>query len=118
MSRADASRDEMATCILALAGTDGPAKAANGKVARLTGLSVQTIERLRWRKIARVPADVADAIREAMLAHVEQQEQRARHEASLLRARLARFEDLGCADAAATRDRLRGGGEAHRTVDL
>jgi hypothetical protein len=60
------------------------AKVANTRAARLTGLTVTTIECLRWRKVKRIPADVADAVREAKARHDARIEALARHDAELL----------------------------------
>jgi hypothetical protein len=99
--RTAAIRDEMSAAVRALGGEDQLVRIANSRAARATGLPITTVSRLRFRKIARIPADVADAVREAMLRHLERQAQKARHEADLLRARLSHHQDLDRAAAAA-----------------
>jgi hypothetical protein len=95
MYRVEAIQDEMASAVRVLGG-DGSAKEQITKAARAARLSHTTIERLRWRKIKRVPADIADTIREALARHNEESLSRAKHElfieqqkAAALRARLA-----------------------------
>lgn len=95
MYRVEAIQDEMASAVRVLGG-DGSAKEQNNRAARAARLSHTTIERLRWRKIKRVPADIADAIREALARHNEESLSRAKHElfiqqqqAAALRSRLA-----------------------------
>lgn len=77
--RAELIADEMASAVRLLGG-DGSAKEQNNRAARAARLTTTTIERLRWRKIKRVPADVADAIREALARHNEETLSRAKHE--------------------------------------
>lgn len=77
--RAELIADEMASAVRLLGG-DGSAKEQNNRAARAARLSTTTIERLRWRKIKRVPADIADAIREALAKHNEESLSRAKHE--------------------------------------
>lgn len=77
--RAELIADEMASAVRLLGG-NGSAKEQNRRAARAAGLSTTTIERLRWKKIKRVPADVADVIREAVTKHSEEGLSRARHE--------------------------------------
>jgi len=77
--RAELIADEMASAVRMLGGK-GSAKEQNRRAAHAAGLSTTTIERLRWKKIKRVPADVADAIREAVNKHSEEGLSRARHE--------------------------------------
>ena len=72
--------DEMASAVRLLGG-DGPAKHQNNVAARAAHLSVTIIERLRWKKIKRVPADIADTIREAVDRHNTESLARAKHEA-------------------------------------
>lgn len=80
--------DEMASAVRLLGG-DGPAKHQNNVAARAARQPVTVIERLRWRKIKRVPADIADAIREAVERHNEEGLARARHEAFIARRQAA-----------------------------
>lgn len=112
----DTIRDEMADAVRVLGG-DGHAKVASLKAARACGLSVSVVERLRYRKIARIPADVADAVREALLRHVEAEEARARHEAAILRARLARYPHLDREASGAQRASAGSAGAEDRAVD-
>lgn len=77
--RAELIVAEMASAVRLLGG-DGPALSQNNKAARATRLPVTVIERLRWKKIKRVPADLADAVREAIARHNEEGLSRARHE--------------------------------------
>lgn len=63
--------------------TLGPALAQNNKAARAARLPVTVIERLRWLKFKRVPADIADTVREALAKHNEEELARAKHEALL-----------------------------------
>lgn len=79
MYRVEAIQDEMASAVRALGG-DGSAKEQITRAARAAHLPHTTIERLRWRKIKRVPADLADAIREALAKHNEETLTRAKHE--------------------------------------
>ena len=109
--------DEMSWSIQQLSSDQSSAKAAYSRIARVTGLPVKTIERLRYRKMKSVPAHCADAIRAALLAHVERQEEKFRNEAEKLRsiraarAALARPADLDC-------DALSGdGGQGRTPVD-
>lgn len=89
--RAELIVDEMSSAVRLLGG-DGPAKAQNTRVARLTGLSITTIERLRWKKIKRVPADIADAIREALAREEQEGLKRVKHELFLEQAKRVRLE--------------------------
>jgi hypothetical protein len=77
--RAELITDEMASAVRLLGG-EGSAKEQNNRAARAARLTTTTIERLRWRKIKRVPADIADAIREALAKHTEESLSRAKHE--------------------------------------
>lgn len=79
MYRVEAIQDEMASAVRLLGGA-GSAKEQITKAARAARLSATVIERLRWKKIKRVPADLADAIREAVANHTEEGLARARHE--------------------------------------
>ena len=80
--------EEMASAVRFLGG-DGSAQAQNNRAARAARLSVTVIERLRWKKIKRIPADVADAVREAMHRHNEESLARAKHELAVERHRSA-----------------------------
>lgn len=71
---------EMASAVRVLGG-EGPALVQNNVAARAARLPVTVIERLRWKKIKRVPADIADSVREALDRHNEESLSRARHEA-------------------------------------
>ena len=88
MYRVEAIQDEMATAVRFLGGL-GPAKEQNNRVARATRLPITVIERLRWKKIKRVPADLADAVREAVERHNEEGLARAKHELFIERQRNA-----------------------------
>ncbi|KFB11055.1 hypothetical protein EL18_02097 [Nitratireductor basaltis] len=87
--RAELIADEMASAVRLLGG-DGTAKEQNWRASRITGLSQTVIERLRWKKIKRIPADIADTVREAVEKHNEKGLARARHEA-LIHQRRAEF---------------------------
>lgn len=98
MDRVASIVDEMASGIRFLGG-DGSAKEQNWRAARKTGLAQTVIERLRWRKMKRVPADIADAVREAIDRHTQEGIARAQHEvlvakrdAALMAARLAEID--------------------------
>lgn len=80
--RAELIAEEMASAVRLLGG-DGPAKAQNHRAARETKLSVTLIERVRWKKIKRVPADIADVVREAVAHHQHESLTRAKHELHL-----------------------------------
>jgi hypothetical protein len=82
--RAELIVTEMASAVRLLGG-DGSALEQVNKAARAARLSVTVIERLRWKKIKRVPADLADAIREAVERHNEESLSRAKHEAFVAR---------------------------------
>lgn len=82
--RAELIAEEMASAVRLLGG-DGSAKEQVLKAARAVGLSYTTIERLRWKKIKRIPADIADAVREAVEKHNEEGLARAKHEAFIAR---------------------------------
>lgn len=84
MYRVEAIQDEMASAVRLLGG-DGSAKEQINKAARAARLSVTVIERLRWKKIKRVPADLADAVREAVERHNEESLSRAKHELFIAR---------------------------------
>jgi hypothetical protein len=77
--RAELIVDEMAEAVRFLGGS-GPAKQQNNTAARAARQPVTVIERLRWRKIKRVPADIADSVREAVQRHNEESLARAKHE--------------------------------------
>jgi len=82
--RAESIVLEMASAVRVIGG-DGPALAQNNRAARETRLPVTVVERLRWKKIKRVPADIADAVREALERHNEESLSRAKHEAFIAR---------------------------------
>jgi hypothetical protein len=84
MYRVEAIQDEMASAVRFLGG-DGPAKESINKAARAARLSHTVIERLRWKKIKRVPADLADAIRDAVHRHNEEGLKRAEHELTIVK---------------------------------
>ena len=92
VSRSDAVRLEMASAVRVLGSDGSTAKEETYLAARKTGLSSRLIERLRYRKITRIAADVADIIREAIAAHQAKQEALARHEIAILTARLQALE--------------------------
>lgn len=93
VSRCDAVRLEMASAVRLLGDDATTAKEQTQLAARKTGLSWRVIERLRYRKVGRIAADVADAIREAVAAHQAKQEALARHEIAILTARLQALEN-------------------------
>ena len=78
MSRVEVIQDEMASAVRVLGG-NGLAKEQITKAARKTGLTVTTIERLRWRKIKRVLADIADCVRDALERYEKESRSRAEH---------------------------------------
>lgn len=82
--RAELIADEMASAVRFLGG-EGSAKEQIGRAARAAHLSHTVIERLRWKKIKRVPADIADTIRDAVERHNEESLARAKHEAFIAR---------------------------------
>lgn len=86
--RAELIVTEMASAVRVLGG-DGPALTQNNKAARAARLPVTVVERLRWKKIRRVPADIADAVREALERHNEESLSRAKHEAFIARQQAA-----------------------------
>lgn len=71
---------EMASAVRVLGG-EGSALVQNNVAARATRLPVTVVERLRWKKIKRVPADIADSVREALERHNQESLNRAKHEA-------------------------------------
>lgn len=77
--RAELITLEMSEAVRLLGGA-GSAKEQNYRASRLTGLSQTVIERLRWRKMKRVPADIADMVREAVDKNNEEGLRRAKHE--------------------------------------
>ncbi len=98
MSRVEVIQDEMASAVRVLGGGDGLAKEQITKAARKTGLTVTTIERLRWRKIKRVPADIADCVRDALERYEKESRSRAEHllwiaqqENEMLRSKLTQY---------------------------
>lgn len=86
--RAELIQLEMASAVRVLGG-DGPALVQNNRAARAARLPVTVVERLRWKKIKRVPADIADSIREALERHNEESLSRARHEAFIAKQQAA-----------------------------
>lgn len=87
-ARANAIRLEMATAVRLIGGADDKAEAAIHKASQATGLSVAVVGRLRWKKIKRVPADIADAVREALEAVNRKAEARAEHDRAIFIARI------------------------------
>lgn len=79
MYRVEVIQSEMASAVRFLGG-EGSAKEQITRAARAAGLSITVVERLRWRKVKRVPADIADTIREAVSRHNEESLSRAKHE--------------------------------------
>lgn len=88
MYRVEAIQNEMASAVRVLGG-DGPALTQNNKAARETRLSVTVIEQLRWKKFKRIPADIADTVREALERHNEESLARAKHEAFIAKQQAA-----------------------------
>lgn len=103
--------DEMASAVRLLGG-EGPAKQQNNVAARAARLPHTVIERLRWKKIKRVPADIADAIREAVEKHNAESLSRAKHEAFVAQKRAeilaARLLEIDADFYGPEIDRLRG----------
>lgn len=91
MSRAELIKAEMASGVRLLGSSGRTASEQNHFASRMTGLPVTVVERLRWRKLRRVPADVADAVREALEAFTRHAEAKARHERDILTQRLEAF---------------------------
>lgn len=98
MNRVQCIREEMASGVRFLGGP-GTAKEQNWKAARITGLSQTIIERLRWKKIKRIPADIVDCVRESVerheiqgLARAKQEILIARQQAALMAERLAQVD--------------------------
>lgn len=87
-ARADSIRNEMSEAVKSLGG-GGKADAAIYAASRVVGLPASLVARLRWKKIKRIPADVADAVREARDRAAAEE---ARNELAQLDARLARLE--------------------------
>lgn len=92
LARSEAVRLEMSSAVRFLGQDGATAKEAVNIAARKAKLPTRLVERLRYRKIVRVAADVADAIREAVAAHQQKQEAAARHEIAILTARLQALE--------------------------
>lgn len=82
--RAELIVNEMPSAVRVLGG-EGTALTQNNKAARAARLPHTVIERLRWKKIKRIPADIADAVREAVEKHNEESLSRAKHEAFIAR---------------------------------
>lgn len=91
MQRVEAIRREMQSGVKLLGASGRNADEQNAIAARLSGLSVTVIERLRWKKIKRIHADVAEVIREAIDSYNTNKEARSRHERDILAAQLASF---------------------------
>lgn len=95
--RAELIADEMSSAVRFLGGS-GSAKEQTLKASRETRLSPTVIERLRWRKIKRIPADIADVVREAVNKKNEEGLRRAEHELIIAKHReaalLARLAEL------------------------
>ncbi len=91
MQRVEAIRKEMSSGVRLLGASGRNADEENAIAARLSGLSVTVIERLRWKKIKRIPADITDAIRDAIDAYNVSTEARARHERDVLATQLESF---------------------------
>lgn len=77
--RAELIVNEMASAVRVLGG-EGTALMQNNRAARAARQPVTVIERLRWKKIKRVPADIADSVRAALHKHNEESLSRAKHE--------------------------------------
>lgn len=114
--------DEMASAVRLLGG-EGSAKEQNSRAARAARLSHTVIERLRWKKFKRVPADIADAVREAVSTYSEESLSRAKHEleierakAEALRRQLERIDADYCRSVPLTDRRAGAGGR--RSTDL
>lgn len=109
--RAETIQIEMASAVRFLGG-EGPAKEQITRAARAARLPHTVIERLRWRKIKRIPADIADAVREAVEKHNEEGLRRAKHEALMHRQRAeffaAQLMEIDPDRHRASIDRLRG----------
>lgn len=108
--RAELIIDEMALAVRFLGG-DGPAKEQNNRAARAARLPHTIIERLRWKKVKRVPADIDDTIREAVSRHNEESLARAKHEAFIAKQQaavaIARLQEIDPDFYGAEIDRLR-----------
>lgn len=111
VSRVDEIRQEMSSAVRLL-GEDGRnADEANERAARRSGLSRTIIERLRWKKMKRVPADVADAVRDALAAHEAKREALVQHELFIAKRRIEALErsigsrgaDFNCAGTGSVR---------------
>jgi hypothetical protein len=79
---------EMASAVRVLGGNGSALEQVN-RAARAARLSHTVVERLRWKKIKRVPADIADAVREAVERHNQESLSRAKHEAFIAQRRAA-----------------------------
>ncbi len=86
--RAEAIQLEMASAVRVLGGS-GPALVQNNRAARAARLPITVVERLRWKKIKRIPADIADSVREALERYNEEGLARAKHEAFVARQQAA-----------------------------
>lgn len=118
--RAELIVNEMASAVRVLGG-EGSALAQNNTAARAARLSVTVVERLRWKKIRRVPADVADAVREALQRHNEESLSRAKHELFVAQqanaAMAARLHEIDADFYGPEVDRLRGAAVGDRGSD-
>lgn len=77
---------EMASAVRVLGGNGSALEQVN-RAARAARLPHTVIERLRWKKIKRVPADIADSVREALERQNEESLSRAKHEAFIAQKR-------------------------------
>lgn len=101
MSAVEAIRNEMSASVKALGG-EGNVLSQVYRASRLTGLSETVVERLRWKKIRRVPTDISDAVRIALENYNEAMQRRIEHENEILKERNAALK----ATLAATHARL------------
>lgn len=111
---------EMASAVRVLGG-NGPALEQINRAARAARLPHTVIERLRWKKIKRVPADIADTIRDALAQHNEESLSRAKHEAFIAREKAAvlaaRLREIDGDFYGPEIDRLRGASVGHGRDD-
>lgn len=115
--RAELIVDEMALSVRLLGGS-GQEKEQNNRAARMARLPHTVIERLRWKKVKRVPADIADAVREAVARHNEESLARAQHEAFIAKQQaaiaIARLQEIDPDFYGAEIDGLRWAANGHR----
>ena|SRR5690242_15243479 len=118
--RAEFIVEEMASAVRVLGG-QGPALVQNNVAARAARLPVTVVERLRWKKIKRVPADIADSVREALERHNEESLSRAKHEAFIATKRAevmaARLAEIDPDFYGPEIDRLRWSSPSHRPAN-